>query len=146
MGKTGKTKKTAKSLVALAALGLFAAALLFVANLLGSFPFGGHGGETPAVRADDADDSGGQSEPDEPSETEEPGEDEEPLPSVVEIHEARIVRDGQEISLGELEELLRARAAPGDAWELRDAHMADRAVYLEVRELMTRLGVAFSER
>ena len=64
----------------------------------------------------------------------------------IEIHEDRIVFDGDEILLEELEEIIRANSDLDIAWELLDAYQAVRAVYSEVVEMLTRHGIAFIER
>ena len=64
----------------------------------------------------------------------------------IEIHEDRIVFDGNDILLEELEEIIRANSDLDIAWELRDAYQAARAVYSEVVELLTKHGIAFIER
>ena len=62
---------------------------------------------------------------------------------VIEIYESRILFDGEEITLEELEELLQQYA--DYVWELVDVHQASVAVYNSVVELLNENGIAFRE-
>ena len=65
---------------------------------------------------------------------------------IIEIHEDRIIFDGDEIYLEDFEEIVRANSGLDIAWVLSDAHQASRVVYNDVVEVLNRHGIAFTER
>ena len=71
---------------------------------------------------------------------------EEPPSLIIEISEDRIIYDGEEISIEDLEEVLRRYANTQDIWELHDVYRADRATYERVRELLRTHDVAYRQR
>ena len=134
--------KTATPAVAIAAVGYF----LF-AGLSGLWPFwpgdgdgygdgDGDGTGTAIVSVVDSDDTEHAAEP-------EPAGD--PPSLVIEIHEDKIIYDGEEISLYELEDILKRHESGEHGWTLRDAYRADKDTFDRVRELLADNGIFFAE-
>ena len=70
----------------------------------------------------------------------------EPPSFIIEIREDRIIYNNVEVTLDDLDEILRRYANVADTWELHDALHASRAVYEEVRELLRTHDILFRER
>ena len=66
-------------------------------------------------------------------------------PLIIEIHEDRIIFRGNEISLAELEEILRQHNNPEYIWELHDIYQAVKSVYDAVVELLNEHNIVFRE-
>ena len=115
---------------------------LIYAFITGAFPFGANGQGQGEVIAPEY----SQEEEEEPKMVEEEPPVEEPPSLIIEISEDRIIYDGEVISLGELEEVLRRYASIADIWELHDVYRAHRATYESVRELLRRHDIAYRER
>lgn len=114
---------------------------LVFAFFTGSFPFGtGLGdGDGEAIESEYAT---AQEEP----EIEEPDIIEEPPSLIIEISEDRIIYEGEEISIEDLEKILRRYAYIQDIWEIHDVYRADRATYERVRELFRTHDVVYRLR
>jgi len=65
---------------------------------------------------------------------------------VIEIHEDRILYDGNEISLDALEAILIQFEEADEIWTLQDAFMADQATWASVRDLLRARNVVFAEQ
>ena len=114
---------------------------LVYAFFTGTFPFGGTGpgdgeAETPA----------NISLEEESEIVDEPDIVIEPPPPVIEVSEDRIIFSGEEISMEDLEEVLRRYAGLEEVWELHDLYRADRATYEKVRELLRTHDIAYRLR
>lgn len=71
---------------------------------------------------------------------------EQPPSLVIEIHENRIVYDGDEISLEDLDAILVRFQDVDEIWTLQDAFMADQATWASVADLLRAHGVIFAEQ
>jgi hypothetical protein len=67
-------------------------------------------------------------------------------PLIVGIIENRILLDGSEISLDELEEFILLNIDSDFVWELHDVHQAVKTVYDDVIELFTKHGIIYREK
>jgi len=65
---------------------------------------------------------------------------------VIEIHESRIVHDGEEISLDELDEIVARYAGGNSIWVLQDAFRANNATFNQVRTLLREHNIIFAEQ
>jgi len=68
------------------------------------------------------------------------------VPLRIEVYNERIIFNGNDITLDELDELLQAHGNDTDVWELVDAHQAAVAVYTEVIAVFQRHGVMLAGR
>jgi len=68
------------------------------------------------------------------------------VPLRIEVYNDRIIFDGNDISLEDLETILLTHGNDTDVWELIDAHQAAATVYTAVIEVFQRLSVMFTER
>lgn len=71
---------------------------------------------------------------------------EQPPSLVIEIHEDRIVYDGDEISLDELEAILVQFQDIEHVWILQDVFMAEQATWTSVTELLRARNAVFAEQ
>ena len=132
----------------LAKIALFAALIVVIGYLAyafftGMFPFGGAGHGDGEAEAE----APAYIELEEESEiVDEPDIVIEPPPPVIEISEDRIIFNGEEISIEDLEEVLRRYAGLEEVWELHDIYRADRATYEKVRELLRTHDIAYRQR
>ena len=76
----------------------------------------------------------------------EQGDAEQPPSLVIEVHEDRIVYDGDEISLEDLEEILVQFQNVEEIWTLQDVFRADQATWASVRDLLRAHNVVFAEQ
>jgi hypothetical protein len=65
---------------------------------------------------------------------------------LIEVFENRIIFDGTDISLEELEDILIEHGDTDHVWELLDAHQAVMTVYTAVVDMLQRHSITFVER
>jgi hypothetical protein len=65
-------------------------------------------------------------------------------PLLIEIEEDRIIYDGKEVSLSELEDILREYENTEYVWELRDTRQAVKRVYDEAAQLLDKYNIPFN--
>jgi len=68
------------------------------------------------------------------------------VPLRIEVYNDRIIFDGNDISLEDLETILQTHGNDTDVWELVDAHQASATVYSAVVGVFQRHNVMFAER
>lgn len=71
---------------------------------------------------------------------------EQPPSLVIEIYEDRIMYDGEEVSLEDLEAILRQFQEIDEIWTLQDTFRADQATWANVRDLLRAQNVIFAEQ
>ena len=71
---------------------------------------------------------------------------ERPQSLLIEINEEKIMYNGEEISLDELESVLQQFESLDDIWTLEDSYRADKSIYDEVKDLLVKYDMAFRER
>ena len=143
-----KKKGVGPAKVALAVAVVVIALYLIYAFFTGTFPFGaGHGENVVDMPAHSIIEEEQEIAEEPEAEVVDEPETIEELPSlIIEISEDRIIFDGEELSLEDLEEILRRYASAQDIWGLHDVYRADRATYESVRELLRRHDVIYRER
>ena len=71
---------------------------------------------------------------------------ERPQSLVIEISEEKIMYDGEEISLDDLEAVMQQFENLEDIWTLEDSYRAEKAIYDSVKDLLVKYDMAFKER
>ena len=68
------------------------------------------------------------------------------VPLIIKIINSRIILDGDDISLNELEDLLLLYIDSEYVWELHDTHQAVKSVYDDIVELFNKYNVIYREK
>ena len=71
---------------------------------------------------------------------------ERPQSLVIEINEEKIMYNGEEITLDDLEAVLQQFESLEDVWTLEDSYRAEKSVYDNVKDLLVKYDMAFRER
>jgi len=111
------------------------AALVYcaIAYFNGLFPFGGGDGEGIGVSLID------------PKYVVDHESVSEPPSLVIEIHENRIIYNGEEISLDELEIIIAKYSGDEYGWTILDVYRADKDTFDKVKELLANNNIFFAE-